>query len=156
FKNPALARTLRLLADKGRDAYYRGPIAQALVKFSQANGGYWAMEDFAAAKATRDEPISTDYHGYQVYEPPPPGPGLAAPQLPQLLESFDLKSMGRGSPDFWHVMVEAKKVVYADRARYYADPAFAKVPVAQLLSKEYARKRAARVDLHRAATSDSP
>ena len=156
FKNPALGKTLRLLADKGRDAYYKGPVAQALVKFSRANGGYWEMEDFAAAKVTWDEPISTDYRGYTVYELPPPGQGLAALQLLNMLEGFDLKSMGRGSPDFWHVMVEAKKLAFADRARYYADPAFAKVPVAQLLSKEYAKKRAARIDLRRAATTDEP
>ncbi|HVE85059.1 MAG TPA: gamma-glutamyltransferase, partial [Myxococcales bacterium] len=156
FKNPALAKTLRLLADRGRDAYYKGPIAQALVKFSQANGGFWAKEDFAASTATWDEPISTDYHGYTVYELPPPGQGLAALQLLNVLERFDLKGMGRASPDFWHVFVEAKKVVFADRARYYADPAFAKVPVAQLLSKEYAQKRAAKVDLKRAAAEDVP
>src|SRR6185295_11625396 len=141
FKNPPLAKTLRLLADKGRDAYYQGPIAQALVKFGQANGGSWTMEDFAASRPTWDEPISTDYHGYTVYELPPPGQGLAALQLLNVLENFDLKSMGRSSPDFWHVMVEAKKVVFADRARYYADPAFAKVPVQQLLSKAYAKRR---------------
>lgn len=156
FKNPALAKTLRLLADQGRDAYYQGPIAQALVKFGQANGGYWTMEDFAASRPTWDEPISTDYHGYTVYELPPPGQGLAALQLLNVLENFDLKSMGRASPDFWHVMVEAKKVVFADRARYYADPAFAKVPVQQLLSKAYAKKRAALVDLKKAAQTDAP
>ncbi len=156
FRNPALGKTFRLLAGKGRDAYYKGPVAQALVKFSQAHGGYWAMEDFAAAKATWDEPISTDYRGYTVYELPPPGQGLAALQLLNVLEGFDLKALGRSSPDFWHTLVEAKKLVFADRARYYADPAFAKVPVARLLSKEYARRRAARIDPQRAAVTDPP
>ena len=156
FKNPSLARTLRTLAKGGRDAYYRGPIAQALVKFSQSHGGFWALEDFANQHSTWDDPISTDYRGYTIYELPPPGQGLAALQLLNVLENFDLKAMGRASPDFWHVLVEAKKVVFADRARYYADPAFAQVPVRQLLSKSYARARAAKIDLKRAAMTDAP
>ncbi|MBI5710338.1 MAG: gamma-glutamyltransferase [Candidatus Eisenbacteria bacterium] len=155
FRNPALAKTLRLLAGKGRDAYYRGAIAQAIVRFSQANGGFFSMEDFARHRSTWDEPISTTYHGYTVWELPPNGQGLAALQLLNLLENFDLKGMGRGSADFWHVMVEAKKLAFADRARYYADPAFAQVPVQALLSKEYARQRAALVDMQHAAQTDS-
>ena len=155
FRNPALARTLRLLADKGRDAYYRGPIAEALVRYSQAHGGFFALEDFARHRSTWDEPISTDYRGWTVWELPPNGQGLAALQLLNLLENFDLKAMGRESADFWHVMAEAKKLAFADRARYYADPAFAKVPVEALLSKEYAKRRAALVDLQRAASTDS-
>lgn len=156
FKNPALARTLRTLSQRGRDAFYKGSIAASLVKFSTAQGGFFSAEDFASHRSTWDEPISTDFHGYTVHELPPPGQGLAALQLLNLLERFDLKAMGRASPDFWHVMAEAKKLVFADRARYYADPAFAKVPVAELLSKEYAKKRAAQIDLARAATADSP
>jgi gamma-glutamyltranspeptidase/glutathione hydrolase len=156
FKNPALAKTLRLLAEKGRDAYYKGPIADALVRYSQANGGFFAKEDFARHTSTWDAPISTDYRGYQVWELPPNSQGLAALQLLNLLENFDLKSMGRESADFWHVMTEAKKIAFADRARYYADPAFAQVPVAQLLSKDYAKQRAARIDIQHAATSDAP
>ena len=156
FRNPALAKTLRLLAEKGRDAYYRGPIAQAIVKYSQANGGFFALEDFARHHSTWDEPISTLYHGYTVWELPPNGQGLAALQMLNILENFDLHSMGRGSADFWHVMVEAKKLAFADRARYYADPAFAKVPVEQLLSKDYAKQRAALIDMQHAAQTDSP
>ena len=155
FRNPALARTLRLLAEQGRDAYYRGPIAQALVRYSQAHGGFFALEDFARHHSTWDEPISTDYRGWTVWELPPNGQGLAALQLLNVLENFDLKAMGRGSADFWHVMTEAKKIVFADRARYYADPAFARVPVPELLSKDYARRRAALVDLGHAARTDS-
>ena len=147
FRNPALAKTLRLLAEKGRDAYYRGPIAEALVRYSQAHGGFFALEDFARHRSTWDEPISTDYRGWTVWELPPNGQGLAALQLLNLLENFDLKAMGRESADFWHVMTEAKKLAFADRARYYADPAFAKVPVEALLSKEYAKRRAALIDL---------
>jgi gamma-glutamyltranspeptidase/glutathione hydrolase len=156
FKNPALAKSLRLLADGGRDAYYKGPIADALVRYSQANGGFYSREDFERHHSTWDTPISTDYHGVQVWELPPNSQGLAALQLLNLIENFDLKSMGRESADFWHVFVEAKKIAYADRARYYADPAFARVPVDQLLSKDYAKKRAALIDMKHAALTDSP
>ncbi len=156
FRNPALAKTLRMLAEKGRDAYYQGPIAEAIVRFSQAHGGFFAAEDFARHRSTWDAPISTGYHGYTVWELPPPGQGLAALQLLNLLENFDLKAMGRSSAEYWHVMVEAKKIAFADRARYYADPTFAKVPVDQLLSKAYAKKRAALIDMQHAALTDAP
>ena len=95
FKNPALAKTLRLLAAKGRDAYYKGPIAEAIVRFSKANGGFFAPEDFARHTSTWDTPISTSYRGVDVWELPPPGQGLAALELLNLLETFDLKAMGR-------------------------------------------------------------
>jgi gamma-glutamyltranspeptidase / glutathione hydrolase len=156
FKNPALAKTLRLLAEKGRDAYYRGPIAAAVVRYSQANGGFFSLEDFAKHHSTWDAPLSTDYRGTTVWELPPNSQGLAALQELNIVENFDLKSMGRNSADFWHVMVEAKKLAFADRARYYADPAFVKVPVEQLLSKEYAKKRAALIDMQHAALTDAP
>ncbi len=156
FKNPALAKTLRLIAAKGRDAYYRGAIAATLVGYSEANGGFFAKEDFAKHHSTWDAPISTDYRGYTVWELPPNSQGLAALQMLNILENFDLKAMGRTSADFWHVMTEAKKIAFADRARYYADPAFAKVPVEQLLSKAYAKQRATLIDLKHAATTDSP
>jgi len=156
FKNPALAKTLRQLAESGRDAYYKGPIADALVRYSQANGGFFAKEDFARHRSTWDEPISTDYHGVRVWELPPNSQGLAALQLLNLIEGFDLKGMGRESADFWHVFVEAKKLAYADRARYYADPAFAKIPLDQLLSKDYAKQRAALIDMKHAALTDAP
>jgi len=156
FKNPALAKTLRQLAEGGRDAYYQGPIAEALVRYSQANGGFFAKEDFARHRSTWDEPIATDYRGVRVWELPPNSQGLAALELLNLLEGFDLKGMGRESADFWHVFVEAKKLAYADRARYYADPAFAKVPVEQLLAKDYAKQRAALIDMKHATLTDAP
>jgi len=156
FRNPALAKTLRLLATRGRDAYYKGPIAEALVGYSKANGGFFALEDFARHHSTWDAPISTDYHGVTVWEMPPNSQGLAALQLLNILENFDLKAMGRQSADFWHVFVEAKKLAFADRARYYADPAFAKIPFERLLSKDYAKQRAALIDLQHAAKSDAP
>jgi gamma-glutamyltranspeptidase/glutathione hydrolase len=151
FKNPALARTLRLLAKDGEAAYYRGPIARAIVEFSKANGGLFELEDFARHRADWVEPISTTYRGVRVHQIPPPGQGVVTLMLLDLLENFDLKKLGRDSPDLWHLMVESKKLAFADRARWLADPAFEKVPAAALLSKAYARKRAGLVDLSRAA-----
>jgi len=156
FKNPALAQSLRLIAAGGRDAYYKGEIAREFVRYSSSVGGFFTLEDFARHHSEWVDPVSTDYRGYTVWELPPPGQGIAALQLLNVLENFDLKRMGRGSADFWHVMTEAKKLVFADRARYYADPEFAKVPVAQLLSKEYAKERAALVDMKHAARTDMP
>jgi gamma-glutamyltranspeptidase/glutathione hydrolase len=156
FKNPALAKTLRLLADRGRDAYYKGPIADAIVAYSKKHGGFFAKEDFARHRSTWDAPISCDYRGYTVWELPPNTQGLAALQMLNILENFDLKTMGRGSADFWHVMVEAKKLAFADRARYYADPEFAQVPVDRLLSRDYAKQRASLIDTKKAALTDAP
>ena len=156
FRNPALAQTLRQIAAKGRDAYYKGDIAREFVRYSSSVGGFFTLEDFARHQSEWVDPVSTDYRGYTVWELPPPGQGIAALQLLNVLENFDLKGMGRNSADFWHVLTEAKKLAFADRARYYADPAFAKVPVAQLLSKDYAKERAALVDMQRAAQSDLP
>jgi gamma-glutamyltranspeptidase/glutathione hydrolase len=156
FKNPALARSLKLIAEKGRDAYYKGPIAEEFVKYSQKVGGFFTLEDFAKHRSEWVDPVNTDYRGYTVWELPPPGQGIAALQMLNILENFDLKKMGRNSADFWHVLTEAKKVAFADRARYYADPDFAKVPVQQLLSKSYAKQRAALIRMDRAADTDLP
>ncbi len=156
FRNPALARTLRLLATKGRDAFYRGEIADEIVKFSKANGGFFEKEDFARHTSTWQKPVSTDYRGWTVWELPPPGQGVTALQLLNLIENFDLKGMGRESADFWHLFVEAKKLAFADRARWFADPEYAKAPIAELLSKDYAKRRAVLVDRAHAATTDAP
>jgi len=156
FKNPALAKTLRQLATGGRKAYYEGPIAEAIVAFSQKNGGFFSREDFAHHRSEWVQPVSTNYRGYDVWELPPPGQGIAALQLLNLLEGYDLKAMGRESADFWHTLVEAKKVAYADRARYYADPDFAAVPVTALLAKDYAVARRAGINATRAAQVDAP
>jgi gamma-glutamyltranspeptidase/glutathione hydrolase len=151
FRNPALAHSYERIAEGGRDAYYRGPIATAIVEFSRRNGGFFSEEDFASHHSEWVEPISTTYRGVRVWELPPNGQGLAALEMLNILENFDLRSMGRNSTDFWHVMVEAKKLAYEDRARYYADPAFVRVPVEGLLSKDYARERAGRIDMKHAA-----
>ncbi len=156
FRNPALGRTLELLANGGRAAFYEGPVADAILRFSDENGGFFEKQDFAGHASTWEEPISTTYRSYTVWELPPSGQGLAALQMLNMVEGFDLRAMGRESADFWHVLVESKKVAFADRARYYADPAFAQVPVKELLSKEYARRRAALIEMEHAMQRDEP
>lgn len=152
FKNPGLAGSYKLIADGGRDAYYKGAIAEKLVALSDRVGGLFAPKDFADHRSEWVEPVKTSYRGYDVWELPPPGQGIAALQILNLLEPFDLKKMGPDAPDYWHLLVEAKKLAFADRAKYYADPAFAKVPVRELISKEYAAKRAELLDPKRART----
>jgi len=156
FKNPALGRTLRQIAEKGGAAYYKGAIADEIVRYSEEHGGFFSKQDFATHHSEWVDPVSVSYRGYDVWELPPPGQGIAALQLLNIMETFDVKAMGRNSADFWHLFTEAKKVVFADRARYYADPEFAKVPVKELLSKAYARERAKLIDPKAAATKDVP
>lgn len=151
FKNPRLAATYRRLAADGPRAFYHGDVADRIVAFSQAHGGLFAKEDFVRDEPEWIEPVSTDYRGYTVWELPPNGQGIAALQILNLLEPYDLKAWGPGHPEYLHRFVEAKKLAYADRARYYADPAQADVPVQQLISKEYARRQASRIAPDRAA-----
>jgi gamma-glutamyltranspeptidase / glutathione hydrolase len=152
FKNPALARTYRTLAAEGRDAFCKGSIARALVAFSEKNGGLFAPKDFADHTSTWVEPVGTTYRGHEVWEIPPPGQGIAVLQMLNILEGYDLKKMGPESADYWHLILEAKKLVYADRARFYADPDFARVPVAELISKPYAAERRKLIDPQKAMT----
>jgi len=156
FANPALARTLEMIAGGGRDAFYRGPITERLLEFSSRHGGFFSAEDFSGHRSDWVEPISATYRGVTVYELPPNGQGLAALQMLRMLEPHDLAGLGRANPDFWHLLIEAKKLAYADRARFYADPDFADVPVDGLLSMEYARRRAALIDMRRAARTVDP
>jgi gamma-glutamyltranspeptidase/glutathione hydrolase len=151
FRNPALARALGAIAEGGREAYYEGAIAESIVAFSEAQGGLFSLEDFAEHRSEWVEPISTTYRGVTVYELPPNGQGLAALQMLNILETFDLAALGRDSAEFWHLLTEAKKLAFEDRARFYADPAFSEIPVAQLLSKSYARQRAKLIDMKRAS-----
>src|SRR5439155_14162923 len=141
FKNPALAHSLRQIAAGGRDAYYRGPIAEQIVGLSDKVGGLFTPKDFADHTSTWVEPVSTTYRGYEVWEIPPPGQGIATLQMLNILEGFDLGKFEAGSAEYWHLFLEAKKLAFADRARYYADPEFVKVPVAELISKPYAAAR---------------
>jgi gamma-glutamyltranspeptidase/glutathione hydrolase len=156
FANPALAGTLELLADGGRDVFYEGEIARRIVAFSEEVGGFFTREDFTAHRSEWVEPISTTYRGLSVWELPPNPQGLAALQMLNILEGFDLAAMGRDSTDFWHLLIEAKKLAFEDRARYYADMKFAEVPVAALLDKGYAAERATLIDMQRAAETIVP
>ena len=146
FKNPALANSYRVIAEKGRDGYYKGEIAEKLVALSDKAGGLFAMKDFEGHRSEWVEPVKTTYRGYDVWEIPPPGQGIATLQILNTLEPHDLAKMGPDSPDYWHLLVEAKKLAFADRAKFYADPVFAKVPVGELISKEYAARRAKLID----------
>lgn len=146
FRMPELAASMRLIADGGAEAFYQGPIAEKIVAFSRANGGVHAMEDFAAHRSTWVEAISTDYRSYQVCEIPPNGQGLAALIALNVLETFDLTKLPIDSPELAHLRIEAVKLAYADRTRFIADPERASVPTAGLLSKDYARDRAALVN----------
>lgn len=154
FKNPDLALTLIEIAEGGRDAFYKGSLAKAMDQYFKRIGAPHRYEDFAAHKSEWVEPVSTNYRGYDVWEIPPNGQGIAALQILNILEGYDLKSMGRGNADFWHVFIEAKKRAFADRAKYYADPAFAKIPLKELLSKERAAKQRAGIDMGKTALAD--
>lgn len=142
FKNPELASTLTKIAEQGRDAFYRGDIAKAIDIFMKQNGGYLRYQDLAEHHSTWVEPVSTNYRGYDVFELPPNGQGIAALQMLNILEQYNLASMGFLSEKALHVMTEAKKLVFEDRAKYYADMQFSNVPLQGLLSKKYAKKRA--------------
>src|SRR5881398_2507301 len=151
FKNPALAKTLRLIGEKGRDAFFKGEIADKIDNFMQENGGFLRKADFEQHTSTWIDPVSTNYRGYDVFELPPNGQGIATLQILNILEGFDLRSMGRNSAETLHVMIEAKKIAWADRAKFYADSEFVKIPLAGLLSKDYATERRKLIDPNRAA-----
>jgi gamma-glutamyltranspeptidase/glutathione hydrolase len=146
FRQKNLAHTLRTLARGGRDAFYKGEIARAIVDYCQKNGGFLSMQDFAEHHSDWTDPISTDYRGYKVYECPPNGQGLTALLTLNILEGFDLASMNTRPDLYYHTLIEATKLAFADRNKYIADPSFAKVPVRQLLSKEYAATRRALIN----------
>jgi len=151
FKNPYLADTLETIAQGGRDVFYRGEIARTIDAFMKRVGGFLSYRDMAAHTSEWVEPVSTDYRGYTVWELPPNGQGIAALQILNILEGFDIKGMGFGSRDYVHCFVEAKKLAFEDRAKFYADPAFNKIPVAELISKQYAAERRKLIDPNHAA-----
>ncbi len=150
FANPRLAATLEAIAEGGREAFYAGERARAMADHVRAQGGFLAYEDLAEHRGEWVAPLSVDYRGHTVWELPPNGQGLAALEMLRLLEGFDLAGMGFGSADYAHLLVETKKLAFEDRARYYADPTFAEVPVEELLSKQYADSRRDLIDLRRA------
>ena len=138
FKNSDLAKTLRVIAKKGKKGFYEGEVANSIANFIQDQGGFLSYDDLKNHKSEWIDPVSTNYRGYDVWELPPNGQGIAALQILNLLEAYDIKSMGFGSAEYIHHFVEAKKIAFADRAKYYADMDFNKIPVEYLISKEYA------------------
>ncbi|MEZ4974599.1 MAG: gamma-glutamyltransferase [Cyclobacteriaceae bacterium] len=153
FKNPGLAKSYELIAKKGRDEFYKGEIARTIDAYMKANGGFLSYDDLASHQSEWVEPVSTNYRGYDVWELPPNGQGIATLQMLNILEGYDIKKMGFGSKEYIHAFIEAKKLAYEDRAKFYADMSFNKVPVNQLISKEYATKRRALIDPNAAAKS---
>lgn len=153
FKNPYLANTLELIGKEGRDVFYKGEIAEKIVKYVREQGGFLSMRDFEDHTSEWVEPISTNYRGYDVWELPPNGQGTAVLEMLNILENYDIKSMGFGSPEYMHLFIEAKKLAFEDRAKYYSDPDFNDLPIEQLISKEYGKERAALIDPNHAARS---
>jgi len=153
FKNPYLANTFRLIAKEGRDIFYKGEIAEKIVKYIREQGGFLSMKDFEDHTSEWVEPISTNYRGYDVWELPPNGQGTAVLQMLNILENYDLAGMGFGTPEYMHLFIEAKKLAYEDRAKYYSDMDFNKIPVEELISKEYGKERAKLIHPDRAARS---
>lgn len=151
WKNPFLANTLETIARRGRDGFYKGEVAKTIADYVQAQGGFLSVEDLAEHRGEWVEPVSTNYRGYDVWELPPSGQGIAALQILNILEGYDLKSYGFGSFEHVHLFTEAKKLAFEDRARWYADPEFAPAPVAELISKDYAAERRALINPQRAA-----
>ncbi len=156
FRNPALARSYRLIAESGPDAMYKGDIAERIVAKSAELGGLMSLRDLAEHEAEWVQPVSTSYRGYDVWELPPNGQGIAALQILNLLEHFDIGSLEQNSAAHLHLFIEAKKLAFEDRGRFYADASFARVPVAWLISKDYAAERVKLIDGGRAAARVLP
>lgn len=156
FRQPNLARTLRLIAEGGPDVFYRGEIAESIVHFSKENGGLLAAEDLAQHNSTWVEPISTDYRGYQVYECPPNGQGLAVLLALNLIRVYDLAQLRHNSVEYLHILIEAMKLAFADAHEYVADPEFADIPLEQLLSPSYTEARRGLIDGEKASTRVYP
>jgi gamma-glutamyltranspeptidase/glutathione hydrolase len=153
WRNPNLANTLEAIARGGRDAFYKGDIARVIGDYFKANEGFLSFEDMAAHQGEWVEPVSVNYRGVDVWELPPNGQGIAALQILNILEGYDFSTIPFGSPEHVHLFVEAKKLAFADRARWYADPSFHPAPVATLLSDDYAAQRRKLIDPARAARS---
>ncbi|MCW2002846.1 gamma-glutamyltranspeptidase/glutathione hydrolase [Xanthomonas arboricola] len=156
WKNPNLANTLQQIADGGRDAFYKGEIARTIGAYFKANGGFLSYEDLASHQGEWVEPVSTNYRGYDVWELPPNSQGIAALQMLNILEGYDFSKIGFGSTEHVHLFTEAKKLAFADRARFYADPAFQPAPLAKLISKDYAAQRRALISMDKALKEVQP
>ncbi len=161
FRNPDLAHAFRVLQAQGRDAFYKGEIASAILEKSRKLGGSFTAEDLAGTRAEWVTPIGTNYHGYEVFEFPPNTQGFAVLEMLNILEAcaprlgMNLASLGPKSPLYWHLLIEAKKLAYADLYAFNADPRFAKIPLEKLLSKAYAAELCGRIDLHKAAVPEA-
>lgn len=151
FKNPLLANTLEKIVKGGRNEFYRGSIARDIDAFMKKQGGFLSYDDMSSYNSEWVEPVNTTYRGYEVWELPPNGQGIAALQMLNILEGYDVASMGFGSSDYIHLFTETKKLAYEDRAKYYADPVFSTIPVTQLISKKYATERRKLIDRQKAA-----
>ena len=151
WKNPNLADTLQAVAEGGRDAFYKGDIARVIGEYMAEHGGFLNYEDMAAHTGNWIDPVSSNYRGYDVWELPPNGQGIAALQILNILEGFDMAGYGFGSPEHVHLFTEAKKLAFEDRARFYADPDFVDVDIQHLISKDYAAERRKLIDINRAA-----
>ncbi len=151
-----LAQTYKTLVREGSDVFYRGSLAHSIIHYVQQQGGVLTMEDMAAHTSDWVEPISTNYRGYDVYEFPPNSQGIAALEMLNILEGYDVQSLGYASAEYLHILLEAKKLAFADRDRYISDPAFVDIPLERLLSKEYAAEQRARINQQKATRSVGP
>jgi gamma-glutamyltranspeptidase/glutathione hydrolase len=153
FKNADLSNTYEMIAKGGRDAFYKGDIARTIDAYMKKHSGFLSYEDLASHTSNWVEPVSINYRGYDIWELPPNGQGTAALQMLNILEGYDIASMGFGSAAYLHVLTEAKKLAFEDRAKFYADPDFNKIPLDQLLSKEYAARRRELINPDKAAST---
>ena len=153
FKNPYLARTYKKIAQSYGEDFYKGNLAIEIVSFINNQGGYFSLEDLSEFKPEWIDPVSTNYRGYDVWELPPNGQGIAALQMLNILENYNIKDLGFGSAEYIHLFTEAKKIAYEDRALYYADPNFSDIPLKTLISKEYAKERLKLIDLTKSSKS---
>ena len=151
WRNLGLATTLESIANEGRDVFYKGHIAKSIARYMQENGGFLSYDDLESHSGNWIDPVSTNYRGFDVWELPPNGQGIAALQILNIMELFDIGAMRRESAEYVHLFTEAKKLVFEDRAKYYADPEYNKIPVAELISKPYAQTRARLIDLNRSS-----
>jgi gamma-glutamyltranspeptidase/glutathione hydrolase len=156
FKNKHLAQTYRKIAREGIDTFYEGDICRAIVDFSHQNNGLFSFQDFKAHTTSWGEPISTNYRGYTIYELPPNGQGITALEMLNILEGYDIASLGHNSPDYLHLLIEAKKIAFSDRDHFITDPEFESVPLSRLLSKKYAKEWLKKIDHHKAMAPPVP
>ena len=153
FKNPNLASTYKKIASSYGEDFYKGTIANEIVNFINNQGGYFSLEDLSDFKPEWIDPVSTNYRGYDVWELPPNGQGIAALQMLNILENYNIKDLGFGSAEYIHLFTEAKKIAYEDRALYYADPNFSDIPLKTLISKEYAKERSQLINFKKSSKS---